>query len=299
MKSESNTLLASLLFTLLLPAAAQGQEPAQQNHAEAHAEAHASGEGSHVERKSVTVTTINGRTVRKTTIFRDGKEHTTTEILDADGKVIDGGDDDPQDPQEQDGPQAEDGESRPWIGLRVQEAPEALRAQLGLEENEGAVIDAVAPGGPAEEAGVQVNDLLLKLEGQTIGSPQDLREALENCEVGQQVQLTLLRRGREEQATVVLEEEPENSNPRDRQPQGGRPGENGRDGQNGPPGAHRGQGGEGGNGGSAHAEVEVHGGSLEELDKVLDNPDLPEEFKKNVREMRERMREFEERHGQR
>lgn len=294
MNTKTKPALTTLFGLLLLHTAASAQQ--NQQHAEATAEAHAEASGSHVERKTVTVTSENGRTVRKTTIFRNGKEETTTEILDAAGNVIDGGNDQAedqepdQDPQDSPRDPADDGDSRPWIGLRVQQAPPALRAQLGLEENEGAVIDAVAPGGPAADADVQVNDLLLKFDGQPIGSPADLRRALENCEVGQQVELRLLRRGREEQATVTLEAEPEDENPeKPRHVQDGADGEDGADG-------HGARGGQGGQGGSARAEVEIEGGSLENLDELLNNPDLPEEFKKNVREMRERMREFEERH---
>jgi hypothetical protein len=44
-------------------------------------------------------------------------------------------------------------------------------------------------------------------------------------------------------------------------------------------------------------EVEVSGNAGEGLDGVLENPDVPEEFKKSVREMQEKMREFEKKHG--
>jgi C-terminal processing protease CtpA/Prc len=269
-------MIPALLCSLLLPDTASAQ---QQSHARA--EAHASAEGSHVERKTVTVVTENGRTVRKTTIFRNGKEETKTEILDGEGNLVEGGNE-PGDEAAADDRDENAKESRPWIGLRVEAAPESLRSQLGLTEDDGAVINAVAPGGPAEDAGLEVNDLLLKFDGQPVGSPDDLRRALDSCVVGQQVKLDHLRRGKEQQAKVTLEEEPSAEQGSDRTQKAERP-----DGKDAKAGDSKRNG---------SVQVEVSGDSIDSLDAVLDDPNVPEDFKKSVREMQERMRDFERRH---
>lgn len=291
MKTEPRMLVQYLLCFLLLPGAAGAQ---QTQEVSAKAEAYATADGSNVERKTVTVISENGRTVRKTTIYRNGKEETTTEILDRDGNVIDGGDQSPSpDEPGSNNRDPEEHEPRPWIGLRVQVAPEALSAQLGLEPGEGAVVDAVAQDGPAADAGVKINDLLLEIDGRKIGSPEDLRGALDACEVGQQVHLGLLRRGREHLATVLLGEQPDGEemadsgahpdrDPADVQVEAG-----GLDGQR-----TR-------NPRTKRVEVEVSGDSLKMLDEVLANPNLPEEFKKSVREFQERMRDLEKLHKDR
>lgn len=261
-------------------AAGQVVEKHEQAEAKAEAKAEASGEGSHVERKTVTVTSENGRTVRKTTTFRNGKETTKTEILDGDGKVIAGGDEGGGD-EAQGGP-AED-EGGPWIGLRVQEAPGALRDQVGLAEDEGVVVDAIAPDGPAAKAGLRVNDVLLKLDEVPLGKPEDLKSALEGREAGARVTVEYLRRGARAKVEVTLEEKPED---------GGDEG--------GPPPGGQGMNEDGGAGAKVRPgtiEVEVSGNAGEGLDGVLENPDVPEEFKKSVREMQEKMREFEKKHG--
>lgn len=228
------------------------------------------------ESKSVSVTTVNGRTVRKTTVTRDGKEHTTTEVLDGDGNVIEGGDNDAQDPNDK---AADDG---PWMGVRVKEASSALRDQLDLGEDEGVVIDVIAPDGPAEKAGLRVNDILLKFEGSRLGNPDDLRNALAECEVGQVVTVETLRRGKKAEVKVTLEEKPEaeegDAPPTDK---GGNM-----------------------NGGKAGArmkpgmlELEVGGAAGDAFDAMLNDKNVPEEFKKRLREMQERMRDFEKNHG--
>ena len=222
------------------------------------------------ESKSVSVTTVNGRTVRKTTVTRDGKEHSTTEVLDGDGNVIEGGDNDAPDPNDA---AAEDG---PWMGVRVKEASSALRDQLDLGEDEGVVIDVIAPDGPAEKAGLRVNDILLKFEDSLLGSPEDLRNALADCEVGQVVTVETLRRGKKAEVEVTLEEKPEGAE------------------GDAPPAD---QGGEMGNGKPGMLELEIGGAGGDAFDQILDDKNVPEEFKKKLREMQERMRDFEKKHG--
>jgi hypothetical protein len=218
----------------------------------------------------VTVTTVNGRTVRKTTVTRDGKEHTTTEILDGDGNVIEGGGNDAQNPNDD---AADDG---PRMGVRVKEASSALRDQLDLGENEGVVIDVIAPDGPAEKAGLRVNDILLKFEDSLLGSPEDLRNALADCEVGQVVTVETLRRGKKAEVEVTLEEKPEGA-------EGDVPPAD--------------QGGEMGDGKPGMLELEIGGAGGDAFDQILDDKNVPEEFKKKLREMQERMRDFEKKHG--
>jgi membrane-associated protease RseP (regulator of RpoE activity) len=229
------------------------------------------------------VTSENGRTIRKTTIYRNGQETTKTEFLDADGKVIGG--EDRADQGDAGGSGADEVSDGPWIGLRVQEAPAALRDQLGMAEDEGVVVDAVAADGPAAKAGLRVNDVLFKLDETPLGKPEDLRAALDGREAGEQVAVGYLRRGARAKVDVTLEEKPAN----DRGDAGS------------PPPAARGMdrdGQRGERGKAGRIEVEVSGNAGEGLDAVLKNPDVPEAFKQSVREMQEKMREFENKHGQ-
>ena len=141
---KTNIILA---LALILPAAAQiennfhfekqGGTSKAEAEAKADARVEINGDQTHVERKSVTITSQNGRTVRKTTTFKNGREQTTTEILDGNGNVIgvEGGPgDDPRDGQD---PQPADEDRGPWLGVRVEEASPALRDQLGLGEGQG------------------------------------------------------------------------------------------------------------------------------------------------------------------
>ena len=92
------------------------------------------------------------------------------------------------------------------IGVTIQEA----------EEDQGFVIVSVTAGGPAEEVGIQVQDLLIMVDGQDVrGMEMDQVRALVRGEVGSHVSLTLMRQGetttvsveRRQVQTVVAEQE--------------------------------------------------------------------------------------------
>jgi S1-C subfamily serine protease len=86
---------------------------------------------------------------------------------------------------------------RPFIGVAVQ--PVALSASLvkqhQLGHDSGLLIVSIADASPADKAGVLLGDVLLEANGQSIGRPDDLLDALASVETGGAVTLKLLRGG--------------------------------------------------------------------------------------------------------
>jgi S1-C subfamily serine protease len=86
---------------------------------------------------------------------------------------------------------------RPFIGVAVQ--PVALSASLvkqhQLGHDSGLLIVSIADASPADKAGVLLGDVLLEANGQSIGRPDDLLDALSSVETGGSVTLKLLRGG--------------------------------------------------------------------------------------------------------
>jgi hypothetical protein len=219
--------------------------------------AEANNAGSHSESKSVSVTSDGNKTIRKTVTTRNGVTEEKTEVLDGNGKVI-----------EDHGPgnAKPDGTTKPGgvlIGAEVKAADPALRDQLGLGPEEGVVIRTLAPQGPAAKAGLKVNDILLKAGDQVLAEEEDLRSELRNLKAGDTLELEYLRKGERGTVTVTVEERG------DRQQQGG------------------GAGAGGGKGGGT-LELQIDGAS--DLDKVLDDPNVPEAVKKQMKEMLEKMK---------
>lgn len=100
---------------------------------------------------------------------------------------------------------------RPGLGVSV--IPDRIAARWGIE---GAVIGRVAPGSPAEGAGLQgvlestagrieIVDVITKIDGEPIRGEDDLYRILDRHRVGDRIELTVDRKGRTRQVAVILE----------------------------------------------------------------------------------------------
>jgi len=78
------------------------------------------------------------------------------------------------------------------FGLRVQNVTQELAEQLGLDDASGVVVTAVAPGSPAEEAGIHRGDVILEVDRYAVKNTAQLREKLEEADEGT---LLLVKRG--------------------------------------------------------------------------------------------------------
>ncbi|MFH1602815.1 MAG: Do family serine endopeptidase, partial [Pseudomonadota bacterium] len=64
--------------------------------------------------------------------------------------------------------------SRGRIGVVIQEVTKELAESFGLAKPQGALVNAVEKGGPADKAGVEVSDIILKFDGRNVGRSSDL-----------------------------------------------------------------------------------------------------------------------------
>ena len=72
----------------------------------------------------------------------------------------------------------------------------------------GAYVDSVAKDGPAEQAGVEPKDIIIRLGGEKIDSFTALARALRNFAPGDETTLTVYRSGKELELSVTLGEKP-------------------------------------------------------------------------------------------
>ena len=100
----------------------------------------------------------------------------------------------------------EEGEAkeRTWIGVGLGEPDEALVAQLGLKDGAGLVVTHVAENSPAAKAGLQKNDVLLEMEGQSLVVAQQLQKLVKARKEGDKVTVKYLRAGKKDSVTVTL-----------------------------------------------------------------------------------------------
>ncbi len=86
-------------------------------------------------------------------------------------------------------------EPRFWLGVGLASVDDTLRSHLSIPAGEGLVVTSVDADSPAANAGVMVNDILLKLDGKALTSIEALSAQLQ--EIGDKsVALDLLRHGR-------------------------------------------------------------------------------------------------------
>jgi S1-C subfamily serine protease len=92
------------------------------------------------------------------------------------------------------------------IGSQPVSIPGPLREQLGLSQETGLLVVGVEPGGPAEQGGVLIGDLLVGLGGSPVKDTNDLRDQLGAERVGQPTALRVIRGGEPRELTVTVGE---------------------------------------------------------------------------------------------
>ena len=91
---------------------------------------------------------------------------------------------------------------------------EVKHAYLGVTLSEaasgadGVIVGDAVPGGPAEDAGLQDGDVILKVDGETVSAVQEVRAAVDAKDPGDEMVLDVRRDGGNERVTVELGERP-------------------------------------------------------------------------------------------
>lgn len=79
------------------------------------------------------------------------------------------------------------------IGLKVQPITPTMAAGLHLTKTSGLIVSDVIPGSSAELAGIRVQDILLRLEGNSLDGPAQYATSLYGRHLGDRVELEVLR----------------------------------------------------------------------------------------------------------
>jgi S1-C subfamily serine protease len=99
---------------------------------------------------------------------------------------------------------------RGFLGLSSQPValPDALRQRLGLEQESGLLVVGVEAGGPAEQGGLLIGDVVLALGGQPTRHTEDLRRLLGSERIGQPMAVRVVRAGEPRELSVTIGERP-------------------------------------------------------------------------------------------
>jgi len=92
---------------------------------------------------------------------------------------------------------------RPYLGASF---AEGVAARYGLPSNEGLTVTEVIGDSPAEKAGLQADDVLMKVNGVKVTTKIDYNEEMKNYLPGDSVELTVSRDGSETKVKVTFSE---------------------------------------------------------------------------------------------
>ena len=82
--------------------------------------------------------------------------------------------------------------SHPMIGIGLSGVP---AINPGSAPPAGAVIRSIQPGGPAAKAGLQINDVIVAIDGRNMADPAAVVSAIDRAGVGRALQMTIRRAG--------------------------------------------------------------------------------------------------------
>ncbi len=99
--------------------------------------------------------------------------------------------------------------TRGRIGVSIQELTRELAESFGLSKPDGALVSTVEKGGPADKAGIEVSDVILRFDGRAVADSIDLPRIVAATKPGVQVPVEVWRKGAVKVVSVRVGEMPE------------------------------------------------------------------------------------------
>jgi serine protease Do len=96
--------------------------------------------------------------------------------------------------------------TRGRIGVQIGEVTKEVAESLGMARAQGALIQRVEPGGPAEKGGLEAGDIILKYNGTSIEKSSDLPRLVGATKPGTKVTLNVWRKGANRDVPLTITE---------------------------------------------------------------------------------------------
>lgn len=98
--------------------------------------------------------------------------------------------------------------SRGYLGVLIQDVDHNLAETFGLSRPKGALVAKILPDSPAEKAGIELGDVILKFNGQELRESSQLPPMVGNTKAGNKAKITVLRQGKELKLNITIGELP-------------------------------------------------------------------------------------------
>jgi serine protease Do len=103
--------------------------------------------------------------------------------------------------------------TRGWLGVVIQEVTKELADSFGLPKAQGALVANVEKGGPAEKAGLEPSDIILKFDNKDVKTSADLPRLVGAVKPGSKSSVQVWRKGAMKEITVAIGEIPVDKGP--------------------------------------------------------------------------------------
>jgi serine protease Do len=109
-------------------------------------------------------------------------------------------------------PQLKQGKvTRGYLGIRISEVNDDVRQSFDMPNLNGALVQSVEPGKPADQAGIKTGDVITELDGRKISNNRELIDYISYLPVGSTVKVTVLRNGQRQVLTAKTQTRPDES----------------------------------------------------------------------------------------
>ena len=102
--------------------------------------------------------------------------------------------------------------SRGWLGVLIQDVTRELAESFDMDYPHGALIAKVLPDGPAEKAGIEVGDIVVKFNATDVNFSSDLPPLVGSTPVSDTVPVEVIRRSKRQTLQVRISELPSDEN---------------------------------------------------------------------------------------
>ncbi len=96
--------------------------------------------------------------------------------------------------------------SRGRIGVQIDQVSKEVAESIGLGKARGALVRAVESGAPADKAGIEAGDIIIRFDGKPVEKVSDLPRMVGSTKPGVKTSITVFRRGVSKDLSVTITE---------------------------------------------------------------------------------------------
>lgn len=93
---------------------------------------------------------------------------------------------------------------RPLLGISIQDVDAALAGEKGFDVLKGVWVAGVGSNSAADDAGLEVDDVVIAIEGRTVNSVAELQEQVALNSPGDEIEVTFIRSGKTRTTIAIL-----------------------------------------------------------------------------------------------